>query len=125
MTDPEKTITDIIRGGGETLKEAAARQNLSREARQLEQLRDWLSRPNWKSTESAMLLAGLDPELSFSETEGRWWLPGSDESLHPDEIADRLERVRGLRLPLLTPGEAIVVALAKKHWIPWAQDRPG
>ena len=115
MTDPEKTITDIIRGGGETLKEAAARQNLSREARQLEQLRDWLSRPNWKSTESAMLLAGLDPELSFSETEGRWWLPGSDESLHPDEIADRLERVWGLRLPLLTPEEAIVAALAKKH----------
>lgn len=119
MTDPEKTITDIIRGGGETLNEAAARQNLSREARQLEQLRDWLSRPNWTSTESVMLLAGLDPELSFNETEGRWWLPGSDESVHPDEIADRLERARGLRLPLLTPEGAIFAALAKNHWIPW------
>lgn len=90
-----------------------------KERARMRRLRDWLSRPNWKSTESAMLLAGLDPELSFSETEGRWWLPGSDESLHSDEIADRLERARGLRLPLLTPEEAIVAALAKKHRIPW------
>ncbi|WP_223476574.1 hypothetical protein [Oricola indica] len=91
-----------------------------REERQLDQLRDWLERPNWEPSESHLLLAGLDPDMSPSIRKGGWWLlPGTSEDLDDEEMQDRLRRTAGLGLKTSNPGDVIAAAIKAELKVPW------
>ena len=103
---------------------------LTRSERELERLRDWLSRENWAPWEARFILAGLDPELTATERKEGWWpLPTPDADEQNDlvrdidyaEMQDRFSRIRGLRLHTAPPGEIIEKAFQARIPIPWLQ----
>lgn len=100
----------------------------TRQERQSDALREWLAKPNWLPDEARLLLVGLDPEQSFSEREGCWWLPSTstpgrkldgEGELNDGEFQDRLRRVDGLGLKTASPHEIISIAFKAKIFIPW------
>lgn len=102
----------------------------TRQERQRDALEDWLNKPNWSPDEARFLLVGLDPEQSFSERKGHWWLPLASTAdkqrdlecqVDDGELQDRLRRVDGLGLKTAPPHEIIRTAYKAKIFIPWLQ----
>jgi len=104
------------------------RDTRTRQECQSDALKDLLDKPNWSPDEARLVLVGLDPEQSFSEREGRKWLPSTytpeqqldvEREMDDGEFQDRLRRIDGLGLKTAPPIEIIRTAFKAKIFIPW------
>jgi hypothetical protein len=137
----DATTTPVLAGFSDELSldeqplSPTQRQRKQRE-RAIEQLRDYLAYPRWRSEEALWILAGIDPERTIGGP-GDWglaWLPGGlrDTWLKADGSVDQfaleqhvqleLEDVRGFASGASrSPREWIRLAMRHGYQPPWRE----